>query len=141
MDPEIAALAGTAGTTLVTLLTTDTWPSIRDGLVSLWQRARPDRAPHIADELNVTRAELLSAQAVGDREVEAEVRAEWQGRIRRLVAAHPELVEELRALVAELAPDDAVAPAVTQHATASGRARVYQAGRDMRIDGTEGGAA
>ncbi|MFJ3694615.1 hypothetical protein ACIPW9_10940 [Streptomyces sp. NPDC090052] len=138
MDPEIAALASTAGTTLVTMLTTDAWNSVRDGLVSLWQRAQPDRAPAIAGELDVTRDELLGAQAVGDREAEAEVRAEWQGRIRRLIAAHPELIEELRAMVAELAPDDAAPPTVTQRATASGRARVYQSGRDMRINGTEG---
>ncbi|MFG3366591.1 hypothetical protein ACIPWY_11855 [Streptomyces sp. NPDC090032] len=138
MEPEIAALAGTAGTTLVTLLATDTWHSIRDGLVSLWQRVRPDRAPAIADELGATRDELLAAQAEGDREAEAEVRAEWQGRIRRLLAAHPELTEDLRAMLAELAPDDVAVPAVTQHATASGQARVYQSGRDMRISGVEG---
>ncbi|MFB6675649.1 hypothetical protein ACFCWG_25125 [Streptomyces sp. NPDC056390] len=137
MDPEIAALAGTAGTTLVTMLTTDTWHSIRDGLVSLWLRARPDRAPAIADEISVTRDDLLGAQAVGDHEAEAEVRAEWQGRIRRLLAAHPELAEELRAMLVELTPDDAGVPAVKQHATASGQARVYQAGRDVRISGVE----
>lgn len=138
MDPEIAALASTAGTTLVTLLTTESWQGIRDRLVSLWQRARPDRAPAIADELDAAREELLGAQATGDPEAEAEVGAEWQGRIRRLLTAHPELAAELRMALAELAPDSAVTPAVTQHATASGQARVYQAGRDMRVSGAEG---
>jgi hypothetical protein len=133
MDPEIAALAGTAGTTLVTLLATDTWHSVRDGLVSLWQRVRPERAPAVAAELEAAREELLSAQAAGDRETEAEVGAEWQGRIRRLLSAHPELVDDLRTLLNEVAPDSAAAPAVTQHATASGQARIYQAGRDMRL--------
>ncbi|WP_406138714.1 hypothetical protein [Streptomyces sp. NBC_01089] len=120
------------------MLTTDAWHSVRGRIVSLWQRAQPDRAPAVAGELDVTRDELLGAQAAGDREAEAEIRSEWQGRIWRLIAAHPELIEELRATVAELAPEDAVAPAVTQQATASGRARVYQAGRDLRISGTEG---
>ncbi|MFE2159907.1 hypothetical protein ACFW9M_19075 [Streptomyces lydicus] len=133
MDPEIAALAGTAGTTLVTLLATDTWHSVRDGLVTLWQRARPDRAPAVAAELDAARAEVLTAQAIGDRDTEAEVGAEWQGRIRRLLSAHPELVDDLRTLLNEVAPDSAAVPVVTQHATASGQARVYQAGRDMRL--------
>ncbi|MFG2490762.1 hypothetical protein ACGFSD_06805 [Streptomyces caniferus] len=138
MDPEIAALAGTAGTTLVTLLATDTWHSVRNRVVALWQRARLDRAPAVAAELDVTRAELLGARAAGDEAVEAEMGAEWQGRIRRLLTAHPELAGELRTLLAELAPDAAVAPTVTQHATASGQAHVYQAGRDMRISGADG---
>ncbi|MFJ9469274.1 hypothetical protein [Streptomyces caniferus] len=138
MDPEIAALAGTAGTTLVTLLATDTWYSVRDRVVALWQRARPDRAPAVAAELDVTREELLGARAAGDEAVEAEMGAEWQGRIRRLLTAHPELAGELRTLLAELAPDTVPAPTVTQHATASGQARVYQAGRDMRISGADG---
>ncbi|MFF8369244.1 MULTISPECIES: hypothetical protein [Streptomyces] len=133
MDPEMAALAGTAGTTLVTLLATDAWNSVRDGLVSLWQRARPDRAPVIAAELGAAREELLSAQATSDRETEAEVRAEWQGRIRRLLSAHPELVEELRTLLVDVAPDSAALPVITQHASASGQARVYQAGHDMHL--------
>lgn len=138
MELEIAALAGTAGTTLVTLLATEGWQSVRDGFVALWQRARPDRAPAIAGELDATRAELLGARAAGDLEAEAEVGAEWQGRIRRLLTAHPELVDEFRMALAALAPDDEAAPAVTQHATASGQARVYQASRDLRIGGGEG---
>ncbi|MFC9595735.1 hypothetical protein ACFTUC_38810 [Streptomyces sp. NPDC056944] len=138
MDPEITALAGTAGTTLVTLLATDTWHRVRDGLVELWQRALPDRALAIAEELNTTRDDLLDARTLGDRETEAEVTAEWQGRMRRLLTARPEVADELRALLTRLAPDEAVAPSVSQHATASGEARVYQAGRDMRVGGVEG---
>ncbi|MCX5275928.1 hypothetical protein [Streptomyces virginiae] len=138
MDPNIAALAGTAGTTLVTLMATDTWHRVRDGVVNLWQRSLPDRASAIAEELDATRADLLQAQATGDPETEAEVRAEWQGRLRRLLTARPEVAEELRAMLAELAPNETAPPTVSLHATASGAARVYQAGRDMRIGGVDG---
>ncbi|MFE3142131.1 hypothetical protein [Streptomyces scopuliridis] len=134
MEPELAALAGTAGTTLVTLLATDTWHSMREGLLLLWRRARPDRAQAIAGELDSSRDELLVAQASGDRETEAEIRAEWQGRVRRLLTAHPELAEDLSALLAELAPAVSAQPVPTQQATASGEARIYQAGRDLRLD-------
>ncbi|MFD3910559.1 hypothetical protein [Streptomyces sp. NPDC058603] len=118
----------------MTLLATDTWQSMREGLVRLWRRARPDRAQAIAGELDSSRDELLLAQASGDRETEAEIRAEWQGRVRRLLTAHPELAEDLGALLAELAPGAGARPVPTQQAIASGEARIYQAGRDLHLD-------
>lgn len=133
MDPETAALASTAGTTLVTLLTTEMWQRARDGVAALWRRAEPERAEAISAELDVTRDDLLDAQAGGDVESRGELDAEWRGRIRRLLTAHPEEAEELRTLLDEWAPHAAEAPSVTQHATASGNARVYQAGRDQKI--------
>lgn len=135
MDPEIAALAGSAGTTVVTLMATDAWQRTRDAVAALWRRVHPDRAAAIEAELDTTREEVLAAQASGDTEVEAELQAEWQGRVRRLLATRPEVADELRSLLEELSPAPAAAPAVavTQHATASGSARVYQAGRDQHI--------
>jgi hypothetical protein len=133
MDPEMAVLAGTAGTTLVTLLTTEVWQRARDGIASLWRRAEPERAEAISAELEVTRGDLLTAQAGGDVESRNELGTEWQGRIRRLLAAHPEETEALRTLLNELAPYTPEGSSVTQHATASGDARVYQAGRDQNF--------
>lgn len=133
MDPEMTMLAGTAGTTLVTLLTTEAWQRARDGIASLWRRAEPERAEAISAELDVTRRDLLAAQAGGDGESRNELGAEWQGRMRRLLAAHPEETEALRTLLAELAPHAPAGTSVTQHATASGHARVYQAGRDQNF--------
>lgn len=134
MDPEIAVLAGTAGTTIATLLATDTWNGARTGLLSLWRRVRPGHEEDVAAQLDASRRELMNARADGDEETEREIAAEWQGRIRRLLAAHPEAAAELRSLLAGLAPGATAAPTVTQHATASGRSRVYQAGRDLNLD-------
>ncbi|MET4925308.1 hypothetical protein P3L51_23630 [Streptomyces sp. PSRA5] len=141
MEAELAALAATTGTTLVTLLATDTWNSMREGMVLLWRRARPDRAEDVGAELDASREELLAVRAASDLQAEAEtrdeIRAEWQGRVRRLLHAHPELAEDLRALLAETAPAASVSPAPpvpTQQATASGEARIYQAGRDLHLD-------
>ncbi|MEB8343816.1 hypothetical protein [Streptomyces endophyticus] len=134
MDPEIVALAGTAGTTLVGLLTTEAWQRARDGVAALWHRAEPARADAISAELEVTRTDLLAAQSDGDTESRDELGAEWQGRIRRLLAAHPEEARALRALVDELRPLAPDVTSVTQQATASGHARVYQAGRDQHFD-------
>ncbi|ALO07342.1 Carbamoylphosphate synthase [Streptomyces venezuelae] len=127
-------LAGTAGTTVVTLLTTEVWQRVSDGIASLWRRAEPDRAEAISAELEVTRTDLLAAQAGGDEESGRELGAEWQGRIRRLLVTHPEEAAALRRLMDELQPPTPEVPSVTQHATASGYARVYQAGRDQHID-------
>ncbi|GAA3170395.1 MULTISPECIES: hypothetical protein [Streptomyces] len=139
MDPEIATLAGSAGTALVGALATDAWHGVRDRVLALWQRTRPEQAPGVAGDLDGTREELLAApEGAGRDAVAAESGTEWQVRLRRLLTAHPELAGELRALVADLTPPEAPAPAVTQHATASGDARVYQAGRDMRIGGADG---
>ncbi|MFJ4873344.1 hypothetical protein [Streptomyces sp. NPDC088757] len=133
MDAEITLLASTAGTTLMTLLATDAWHGVRDGLVGLWQRVRPDRASAISAELESTREELLRAEEMGDPETQSEIRAEWQGRIRRLLSAHPQLADDLRELLGEAARDESASPVVTQRATASGHARVYQAGGDMHL--------
>jgi hypothetical protein len=133
VDPEITALAGTAATTLVSLLTTEGWQRAKEQFASLWRRAQPERAEVIARELEVTRDDLLAAQGDDDSGIRAELNAEWQGRIRRLLAAHPDAAALLRDLLAELAPEALAAPSVTQHATASGHARVYQAGRDQNF--------
>ncbi|MDR3080485.1 MAG: hypothetical protein LBV60_06075 [Streptomyces sp.] len=133
MDPEIAALVGTAGTTLVTSLTTEAWQRTRDGFAALWRRAQPERADAVTAELDLTRTDLLAAEAGGDADTRSELGAEWQGRIRRLLVTHPEEADALRALLDELRPPAPAAPVVTQHATASGDARVYQAGRDQHF--------
>ncbi|OEV29770.1 hypothetical protein AN219_14720 [Streptomyces nanshensis] len=134
MDPEITALASTAGTTVVTLMATDAWERTRDAVTSLWRRVHPERTEMVSGELEATREQLLAAEPDGDPDTRLELQAEWQGRIRRLLVARPEVAEELRALLREMGASDAAGPVVTQHATASGNARVYQAGRDQRIE-------
>ncbi|MFI5544722.1 hypothetical protein ACIA6E_13220 [Streptomyces sp. NPDC051815] len=134
MDAEITLLAGTAGTTIATLLVTDTWNGVRNGVVALWRRVRPDHEHQVVTQLDTSRQDLLDAQADGDEETAREVAAEWQGRIRRLLVAHPELVSPLRSLLTELDPGTPATTTVVQHATASGSSRIYQAGRDLKVD-------
>ncbi|OSP44265.1 MULTISPECIES: hypothetical protein [unclassified Streptomyces] len=138
MDPEIAALAGTAGTTVVTLMVTNAWESARDGMVALWRRFQPARAEGIGEELEAGRADLLLARRAGDTESEAELTAEWQGRVRRFLLAQPEAADELRRVLDELkpsVPEDPGPERIRQQARASGSARIYQAGRDQHITG------
>lgn len=133
VDPELAALAQSAGTTVVTLVATDAWHRTRDGLARLWRRAQPERADTVTAELEVCRADVLAAVAAGDQETLGELASQWQGLMRRLLLAHPEAAAGLRALLAELDPEGTAAQRFTQRATASGQARIYQAGRDQHI--------
>jgi hypothetical protein len=135
MDPEIAALAGTAGTTVVSLMAGDAWQRARDAVVALWRRVQPDRADSIDAELASTRSDVLAARTAGDAQSEEELITEWQGRLRRLVAAEPTVLEDLRRLLEEIGPANPDgAPQVRMRASASGHGRVYQAGRDQHIN-------
>jgi hypothetical protein len=133
VDPEVTALAQSAGATLVTLMATDAWHRARDGITQLWRRTQPERAETVVAELEAGREDVLAAVAADDQETLDELRLQWQGLVRRLLVARPAAVEELRALLDQLDPGASAAPRITQHATASGQARVYQAGRDQRI--------
>jgi hypothetical protein len=132
MDPVLL----TAATALVGAMATDGWQQGRAALVRVWRRARPADVPVIESDLEAVRAEVLAAREAGDQETEDVLVAEWQSRLRRLLAADPVLGAELRRLVDEelgpLLPEDGREQGtVVQNATASGNGRVYQAGRDM----------
>lgn len=138
MEPETALLAQSAGVTLVTLMTTDAWHRTREGIAQLWRRAQPHRAEAVVAELEATREDALAAGEAHDEDTLGELHLEWQGRLRRLLAAQPDAAADLRRLLDELEPSASTGPAINainaidQHATASGRARIYQAGRDQR---------
>jgi hypothetical protein len=134
MDSDITVFTQSAGTTLVTLMAGDAWQRIRDGLTRLWRRVQPHRAEILAAELEASREDVLAACATGDQQTLDELRQQWQGQLRRLLAVRPDAAAELRGLLDELGPEGAAPEVpVTQHATASGHARVYQAGRDQHI--------
>ncbi|GAA2262534.1 hypothetical protein GCM10010430_53660 [Kitasatospora cystarginea] len=139
MEPELAALATGAATTLVRLLATESWEQARDAVARLWHRVHPERAEAVTAELDDSRAELLTALQDGDAQAEQELIGEWRRRLGRLIqAGGPELVDELRRAIDELSPrppesDRTESGGVRMHATASDRGRIYQAGRDQHI--------
>ena len=104
----------------------------------LWRRVHPERVETVQAELVEGRAEVLAARQVGDEQVEQALVGEWQGRLRRLLAADPQLADELRRMVGELclALAEVDAPqgtTITMRATAFGTSRVNQAGRDLHV--------
>ena len=133
MDPQLADLARTAGSTVVGLMATDAWQRTRDGIVALWRRVQPDRADAVGSELEATRVEVLEARSSGDARTEHELDAEWSGRMRRFLAAEPDIADELRRILDEVSPAQPQTNEIHLRAQASGQARVYQAGRDQHI--------
>jgi hypothetical protein len=148
MDDQLAALAGSAATTVVNALATDTWQRARDGIARLWARYHPAPPEDGPDP------ELPAAGS--EESVTAQVR-EWEERFRALLEAHPEAAQALAGLVAELGggqpeatgstdptdPDGSIDPTgstgsagpasthTEMHAEAKDSAQVFQAGNNI----------
>ncbi|MDT3438823.1 MULTISPECIES: hypothetical protein [unclassified Pseudofrankia] len=134
MDPELAALAATAATTLVASLATDGWERAKSAMGSLWRRVHPDRADAVEADLVDIRAEVLAAREAGDERTEQVLAEEWRSRLRRLLASDPQLANELRQIVAELTPklpemDQARIGQISMTATASDHSHIIQLGQ------------
>lgn len=127
MDGESAALASTAATTLVALLTTDAWKRATSEIVALWRRFRPAHADAVEADLTQAHDEAVA----GDEAVARTLTAEWESRLGRLIAADSEAVAELRLLTDRLVEQRPTT--ITQKAKASGHGTVIQVGRDARI--------
>jgi len=138
MEPDLGILTSTAATTLVQLMTTDAWDRFKASIVSLWRRVHPERADTVDAELAAARLEVLAAGAALAEQARLDLADEWRSRLRPLVAAEPQLADDLRRLVEEFRPVLAEAEAsrpgaVRMKATASGHGRVYQAAGDQHI--------
>lgn len=102
MEAELAALASSGAASLVGLMVSDAWAQARQGFARFFAR---DGADGRTDEqLQAAREELLTAREGGDADAADDVEAEWRARLRRLLRSDPNAADELRALLAELAP-------------------------------------
>ncbi|MEV3856305.1 hypothetical protein AB0J38_18515 [Streptomyces sp. NPDC050095] len=105
MDPELTALATASATALVTQMTTDAWTRIRDRFAQVLSREQGREEAAVVGELEQARDEVVAAR--GDEDEIAEARSEWQRRMRRALVANPEAADDLREILAELAPPEA----------------------------------
>lgn len=136
VDPE--AMVQSAGTAVVTLMATDGWQRMRDGVVALWRRVRPVQADEIEVALDETREEILAARQVGDAEGEGDLVRDWDRRLGRLLAEDPTVADQLQQLLDDVrgsltGVEQSALPSVRLQARVSGHGRVYQAGRDQHI--------
>jgi len=139
VETDLATLLTSAATTLVKLMTTDSWTEVKAGFVALWQRHHPEQAEAIEADLEASRASAVVGRQDGDGHVEAELAAEWRSRLRRLAEANTELQGEIRRLMEELRPliarSDNPSVTVVMRARSSGSSRIYQAGHDQTVTG------
>lgn len=137
MDADLAALWSAAATTLVSLMTTDSWERAKAGFAGLWRRFSPGQASAVEVDLEAARSAAVTAWQAGDEETMTELAAEWRSRLRRAAGADEEFLAELRRLVEEFRPLLAVSSAapVVMIARASGSSRINQAGRDQTVTG------
>jgi hypothetical protein len=103
VEAELAALAASGATTLVGLMVSETWAQARDRLTRFFARGGDERA--VDEELSLSRSELVAAREAEDEEAAADIEAGWRTRLRRALQADPGAAEELRVLLAEVAPD------------------------------------
>jgi hypothetical protein len=134
MDPILLTLAGTAGTTVVTLLVGEGWQQARDGVVAVWRRFRPEAAGDVERELEASR---LAALETGDgSETGSRLEGHWIGRFAGLLGEHPEAADELQRLLDRLSDGpggQAISGGVRMEARADGSSRIYQSARDQHI--------
>lgn len=138
MDPELAALASTAATTVVNTLASTAWEQATQALGGLWRRVHPDRAETVEAELTEAREQLIAARDTGDDQAEEDVLAAWRSRLRGLLATDPGVADDLRGVVGRLGSAAVEGRRlevgrVDMRAEVSGHGRAYQALGDQHI--------
>ncbi|GAA3378579.1 hypothetical protein GCM10020367_58660 [Streptomyces sannanensis] len=135
MDSELATLAASGATTLVSLLVTDSWTHARELVRRFFSRIGSDGTA-IAD-LDTARTRLLAAETAGNAQTTREIRDQWHAFLRHLLQEGSVTGDDLRDLLTSL---QGVANADTQqsavHNTISGGAQygpVIQSGRISRL--------
>jgi hypothetical protein len=118
MEAELAGLATSGAATLVGLMVTDVWTQARERLARFFGRGAGEDAS--AAELAASQQELVAARAAGDEEAAADIEAAWRSRLRRALREDPAAADELRTLLAELAPATAERPSIVVHSSVTG---------------------
>ncbi|MFE6281134.1 hypothetical protein [Streptomyces sp. NPDC057877] len=120
MDAEVAAMAASGATTLVSLMVTDSWAHARALMGRFLARAGADTTAITC--LDDARTRLLRTGTTADEHATSGIAAEWQTHLCRLVETEALTGEDLSALGAslrQLAATAASRPA-TVHNTVSG---------------------
>jgi hypothetical protein len=100
MDSELASLAASGATTLVSLMATDAWVHARELVGRFLERTGSD-ATAIAD-LDNARTRLLTTDGTEDEQAITDVRVHWHVHLQQLVEAGSVTSGELRILLTSL---------------------------------------
>jgi hypothetical protein len=142
-----AAILATAGTALVTAMTTDGWEGVRKKVAQWFGRGKKDDTDRALTELDQSRAALAALAAATGAELDrtrTEQEIVWRTRMGDLASRDEGAAAELPALVRELqALTSTVAGRIEQHATASGNAQQAVLGQGVQTNtfGGQGGTS
>jgi hypothetical protein len=124
MLQDLAALAATGGTALVTAMVTDGWEGLRGRIARLFGRGDDKETETALERLDRSQAALAPLSGPDLERARTEQEIIWRTRLEDLLTRHPAAETELRGLVAEISAQTiGSASHVEQHATASGNAQ------------------
>lgn len=101
LESELASLASTAGSTLVALLTTETWEQAKARFLRFWRRTRPLTANIIEKDLDRTRAALTESESTEYGSLAKVLTSQWASRIEELLTEHKEAAADVTSLIAD----------------------------------------
>ncbi|MEU2588279.1 hypothetical protein ABZ612_36615 [Streptomyces avermitilis] len=100
MDSELAALAASGATTLVSLMVTDSWTHARDLVGRFFSRSGADGTA--ITDLDTARTQLLSAEATEDTQATHAITEQWHTCLQRHLQASAATGNDLRKLLTSL---------------------------------------
>ncbi|WP_336116051.1 hypothetical protein [Streptomyces sp. PTD9-10] len=100
MDSELAALAASGATTLVSLMVTDSWTHARDLVRRFFSRSGADSTA--ITDLDTTRTQLLAAEATEGTQTTRDITEQWRTYLQRLLQAGSGTGDDLRDLLTSL---------------------------------------
>jgi hypothetical protein len=132
MDGDLAVMASSAATTIVSLMATDAWGQAKEKICTLWRHFRPEQADSIGSDLDRACAEIAGAGEA----VALAISREWESRLLRLLAADTAVAAELSRVIDELSrirSGGLARGGIRQSARASGKSTVIQIGGDGAV--------
>ncbi|MGW9498165.1 hypothetical protein ACWG5P_27980 [Streptomyces prasinus] len=100
MDSELAVLAASGATTLVSLMVTDSWTHARDLVGRFFSRSGADSTA--ITDLDTARTQLLAAEATEDTQTTRDITEQWHTCLQRLLQAGSATGDDLRDLLTSL---------------------------------------
>jgi hypothetical protein len=134
MDPLLAELASTAGTTLAKAIATEGWQSAKDAVARLWARHAANQGPLIEANLDAAREDVDESSAQNVEQTEKTLATVWEANFKTLLRSHPEAAEDLR-LVLERDLTPLIAQSTVQNIRVDQTATVGTGGFSFQVGG------
>lgn len=133
MDPELAALAVTAATTIVKAMAGDAWEKVKGVVARLFPADKASELSPVVNELEQLRTELLNAQPEATAALTTNLTSDIAAQLRLALLTSPETAAvELRELIRQYGAEidgSSETTSIVVKGTASGHGRVYQVGQ------------